>query len=495
MGVIAKQSIHGTIVTYLGVAVGFITTFFVLTRFLTTEEIGLARVLIDAATLFIGLAQLGTGSSVIRFFPYFKGRESFFFRLAMLIPLIGFGIVTLIYLMCYTPISHWFGEKSQLFVDYYYAVVPLAFFMLYQAVFEVCCNVRMKIVVPRAVKELITRVLLLAVYLMYAFRWISMDGFVLAICLVYGICALIDGVYFLWLENKKKSAVAPECANAERLPWVEMIRYTIFLVITSLASVFAPLISSFFISAEMGLNYTGIYAIATYMAVMVSIPYRSLTSIASPQLAAAIKEQDKQQTTYLMQQAANNLLLIGGLILAAIWVNIDLIFHLLPNGDTFATAKYVVLILGVSQLILSTFQICLNGLNFSGLYAYSLLWSVILTASTIIVNNWLIPIWGINGAAISNLICYGIYFMLVVGTMLIGTHTHPFSGKLLKTTILILLIFIINYLLQTYLPMGLWLGSIVRTAILLGGGLYISYAAELSPELNALLHKVFVSRH
>jgi Na+(H+)/acetate symporter ActP len=72
MGIIAKQSIQGTIVTYLGVAVGFVTTFFVLTRFLSAEEIGLARVLVDAATLFIGLAQLGTSSSIIRFYPHFK---------------------------------------------------------------------------------------------------------------------------------------------------------------------------------------------------------------------------------------------------------------------------------------------------------------------------------------------------------------------------------------------------------------------------------------
>ena len=71
MGVIAKQSIRGTIVTYLGIAVGVVTTFFVLTRFLTAEEIGLTRVLIDAATLFIGLAQMGTSSSIIRFYPYF----------------------------------------------------------------------------------------------------------------------------------------------------------------------------------------------------------------------------------------------------------------------------------------------------------------------------------------------------------------------------------------------------------------------------------------
>ena len=39
MGIIAKQSIQGTIVTYLGVAVGFVTTFFVLTRFLSAERL------------------------------------------------------------------------------------------------------------------------------------------------------------------------------------------------------------------------------------------------------------------------------------------------------------------------------------------------------------------------------------------------------------------------------------------------------------------------
>ena len=80
MGIIAKQSIQGTIVTYLGVAVGFVTTFFVLTRFLTAEEIGLARVLVDAATLFIGLAQLGTSSSIIRFYPHFKSSGGQEFR-------------------------------------------------------------------------------------------------------------------------------------------------------------------------------------------------------------------------------------------------------------------------------------------------------------------------------------------------------------------------------------------------------------------------------
>ena len=170
MGVIAKQSIRGTIVTYLGIAVGIVTTFFVLTRFLTAEEIGLARVLIDAATLFIGLAQLGTNASIIRFYPYFKEKDSDddhgFFFWALIVPFVGFLFFALIYWACQAPLSAWFGDKSPLFVEYYYFVLPLAFFMLYQAISESTCNVLMHIVLPRGVRELMVRVGLLVLYLL-----------------------------------------------------------------------------------------------------------------------------------------------------------------------------------------------------------------------------------------------------------------------------------------------------------------------------------------
>lgn len=201
MGVIARHSIQGTMVTYIGVAVGFVTTFFVLTRFLTTEEVGLARTLLDAGTLFIGLAQLGTSSSIIRFFPYFRdnNRHHGFFFWTIIVPIIGFVFFSLVWWACHAPIADWLGEKSPRFVDYYWMVLPLAFFMLYQTIFETNANVLMRIVVPRAVREIGVRVGLLAVYLLYAGNWLTISGFVMALCVVYAIAALINLIYlFLW---------------------------------------------------------------------------------------------------------------------------------------------------------------------------------------------------------------------------------------------------------------------------------------------------------
>ena len=502
MGIIAKQSIQGTIVTYLGVAVGFVTTFFVLTRFLSAEEIGLARVLIDAATLFIGLAQLGTSSSIIRFYPHFKSQEQGggeiedhgFFFWTLIVPLVGFLLFTIIYCACYSSVSQWFGEKSSLFVEYYYMVLPIAFFMLYQTIFETNANVRMHIVVPRAVRELITRIGLLVVYLLYAFEWLDITGFVIALCGVYAVAMLCNMGYLFSLGNISLRPDWEFLRNNHSLVR-QYLLYTGFLLISAVASVLAPTVSSFFITAEMGLSYTGIFAIATYIAVMVSIPYRSMTAIASPQLATAIKENNQQETVHLMQQVSSALLLIGGIILCVIWLNIDLIFHILPNGETYASARQVVLILGTSQLFIAVCSFTSSALNYSRFYAFSLLFSFILTITSILLNNLLIPHLGMEGAAVSNLIAYAIYFILIVLTVRFTLHAPTFTRQHLQILILIVLILNLNFLWQKYLPINnIWLSSIIRSIVLIGGGCAIAWFKNLSPEINQQV-KSLISKH
>ena len=486
MGVIAKQSIRGTIVTYLGIAVGIVTTFFVLTRFLTTEEIGLARVLIDAATLFIGLAQLGTNTSIIRFYPYFNDKEGDhgFFFWALVVPFIGFVLFAVVYWACRVPLGEWFGDKSPLFVEYYYFVLPLAFFMLYQAIGESTCNVLMHIVVPRAVRELIVRIGLLALYLLYAFRFLSLDGFVIGLCVNYAVAALINLCYFFSL---KRISLHPDWTFLRENK--QLVRryftYTGFLIISAVTTVLAPTLSSFFVTAKMGLDSTGIFAIATYMAVMVSVPNRSVAAISGPQLARAIKEDNREECSHLLGQVTRNMLLVGGFILLIIWVNIDLIFHILPNGATFATAKEVVLILGVSQLILGTFSICFTALNYSRFYAFSLLLSLILTVSALVLNNYLVPLYGMEGAALSNLLSYGLYYILAIATVVPLCRFRIIDRNWWYIALLIAMLFVLNWAWITYLPsINIWADSLLRSLVLLGGGAAIAYWAKLSPEIN-----------
>lgn len=502
MGIIARQSIKGTIVTYLGVVIGFITTFFVLTRFLSSEDIGLVRVLIDAATLFVGLAQLGTSSSLIRFAPWFrtkdeqKATDHGLFFWALVLPFLGFTIFAIVYWACEVPLTHWFAEKSPLFVDYYYFVLPIAFFFLYQSIFETCSNVLMRIVVPRAVREIGIRVGLLILYLLYAYKVISMDGFVIALSGVYALAAIINLVYLLAIGH---ISFKPDWAFLKANPKLvrRCILYTGFLIISAITSVLVPSLSSFFITAQMGLSYTGIFAIATYMAVMVSIPYRSITAIAAPQLADAIQKGRLSEANTLTKQVVNNMFLVGVTIFLLIWINIDLIYAILPNGETYSAARTSVFILMLSQLVLASFSIALNAISYGRYYALSLVLSAILTAGAIVANNLLIPHFGMNGAALSNLVSYGLYMVLAIVVVTCLMKINPFSRKMVLTLGLTLVVLGLNHGLWYEFNLhqtNVWISSLVRDCLLIPY-LWAIYKLNISDEINALLRSVFIPRH
>jgi len=184
MGVIARQSIKGAIANYIGVGIGFFVSFFVLTRYLSQEEIGLTRVMVDAAILFSSLASLGANASIVRFFPHFKdgSRHHGVFGWSVLLPLAGFALFALLFLLFRGSLLDAYSANAPLLADYFHLVPMLTFFALYVTVFETNASVLMRITVPKLVREVGIRLFNLAAYLLYGYRLISLDLFVCLFC-------------------------------------------------------------------------------------------------------------------------------------------------------------------------------------------------------------------------------------------------------------------------------------------------------------------------
>jgi len=340
------------------------------------------------------------------------------------------------------------------------------------------------------VRELVVRVGLLVLYLLYAFRILSLDGLVVGLCLNYAIAGMINICYFFSLQ---KLRLKPDWQflRANRQLVRRYLIYTLFLIISAFTTALAPTLSSFFVTAKMGLANTGIFAIATYIAVLVSVPNRSVAAIASPQLAKAIKERNREECSLLVQQVTSTMLLVGGMILLAIWVNIDLIFHILPNGTTYAEARSVVLILGLSQLVLAMFTICFTTLNYSRYYAFSLLLSLVLTVCALLLNNYLVPRYGMEGAAWSNLLSYGIYYLLIILMVCITCRLHIVNRRWLYTLGMLVVLFAVNAMWRRWFAMdNIWLDSILRSVVIIGSGAVIAYKAQLSPEINQQIDRL-----
>ena len=77
MGIIRQQAVKGTIYSYLGVIIGFITTAIIFPRILSTEEIGLLKLLVSFSVFFLhNLASLGFTNVINRLFPWFRDKNS-----------------------------------------------------------------------------------------------------------------------------------------------------------------------------------------------------------------------------------------------------------------------------------------------------------------------------------------------------------------------------------------------------------------------------------
>ena len=100
VGIIQKQSVYGLVLSYLGVILGFITTGYLMPKFLLEEEIGLLRVLVSYATLVAQFAGLGFSIVAVRMFPYFRNPKTNhhgFLGLFLIISMLGWFFVMILF--------------------------------------------------------------------------------------------------------------------------------------------------------------------------------------------------------------------------------------------------------------------------------------------------------------------------------------------------------------------------------------------------------------
>ena len=72
MNIIKKQAFLGTIFSYGGVLVGFVTQFFLIGNYLEPAQNGLLAVLLSYMYVLVQLSSLGFNAAGSRFFPHFK---------------------------------------------------------------------------------------------------------------------------------------------------------------------------------------------------------------------------------------------------------------------------------------------------------------------------------------------------------------------------------------------------------------------------------------
>lgn len=483
MGIIQRQSIKNTIVSYVGVGIGIISALFIYP--LAPEEYGLFRVMFDSAILCMPFILLGSNALSIRFFPWFKasGRSrAAFFTFLLAILLSG----SVLYLLWFPAVRPWFvrfySKNSPLIGEYMNAIFLLALILSFVRLVTTYTTNFQRIVVPSILNDLLQKLSLPALILLVVYGFITVDDYVQLILLVFLLISLLLSGYLATLGEFRLARFR----NILKKPFTgEAFRFGTYNILAILGGQVAFRIDTLMVGGLASLKEAGIYTIVAVLSEVISKPSNAIRSIAGPIISDRLAAGDLDHVRMLYKKSAVNLFIAGLGIFLVIWLSISDIIAIMPNSTEMMAGIYVVFFLGMAKVI--DMVTSLNGeiLSYSRYYAYNLVFIFILAILNVITNLLLIPEYGLVGAAIATFISLSLFNVIKLIFIQVKLGMHPFSTGMIWTALAGAGAF---FLIQI-IPMGFppVVNLFIRSAAF--GFLFILPVVWLnvSPDLNSLL--------
>ncbi len=488
MGIIQQQTIKGTFYSYLGVAIGFVTVYYFQTHSLNPEQVGLLTLLTNFSLLFSQFAILGFNGTA-RYFPYFRNEEKNhhgYLALACLVSLAGFVLFTLLAFLFKDQLINAKSHENGLFSQYFWFLIPLTFFTLFFSVFDLFARMLYDTISGRVLREFTKRLFILLTLLFIFFKWINFSTF-----MILWLIANIIPTFLMMkrLISNGNFSLDTDFDFIDRDMGKKLISICFFAILTGSAPTIIASLDVYMVNAKFGLAETGVYGIAAYFGTVITLPSRSLYSIAYTIVSESWKSNDLENIKNIYRKSCINQLIAALFIFLLVWANVDNIFKVLPQN--YAAGKYVIFFIGLGYIIDSATGI--NGviLTSSKYFKYDSFFNLGLIGITIVLNLMLIPVYGITGAAIAaagTLLIFNLFRYLFI---LIVYKMQPFTMKSLYAVLLAFIAYLICHkLIPEQKSYGL--DTFVRASfITVFYGLSV-YFLNLSEDINAYLNGYLV---
>ncbi len=487
MGIIKKQSISGSIYSYIGVGLGFVLSGILLPNLLSKNEIGLLRVLLSYSTLLAQFAIFGMNTVAVKLFPSFRNpqkKHHGFLGIVLLVSMAGFLLTTTIYLGMHNYIVESAKEKSSLFIPYYYYVVPMVFFTLLFGIFDTYYRVLYNAVIGIIYKEVAQRGLIIASVILYFFKLINFHTLVI----LYTLAIISPSLFLLVALIKDKILfVKPDLSFIDKKLARQMASVAFFGIVASYSGVLVVNIDILMVDHYLGLSNAGIYTITFFFGTLILVPLRTMGKISSVVIADAWKNNDRKTIMDIYRKSSLSLSVAGLLLLIGIWGNIDNIFKII--GTDYQAGKYVVLFIALANITDVFLGISPHIIVNSPHYRWLSFLLIFFTVLVIVTNYIFIPLYGIIGAALASLISKLIYNIAKYLFLYWKWRFQPFNIKHLY----LILISIVTWYISTLIPTfnNFIIDIVIRSAAITT--LYTTgiYYLKISTDINTSINKIF----
>ena len=483
MGIVFKQTSWNIVTISIAILIGGVNTLYFYPEFLNDNYYGLVVFLLATSNLLQPLMSFGAQHTIIKFFSSFndKKKKDQFLSSIIFLPLFFIIPITFIVVQFHDIIAQFLSVKNPIIESYVWVIFLVSFATSYFEVFYSWSRVQFKSIFGNILKEIYPRISVLFLLVLVSFEVLNKENFVWWLTGLYYVRLILMIVYSFYLYKPVFSITIPD-------NFKEILSYSFYILLAGSAASFLIDIDKYMIPQKQAISQTAYYAVAVFIATVVEIPGRAMFQILNPLVAKSLNDQNYSELKYLYKKSSENLLLISGLFFLLINLNIDS-FYLLLNNQFYSNASLVVLIISSAKLIQMSFGCGPAILATSTFYRITLPFSISMAISVYLLNDYLIDLYGINGAAISTFIVLLIFTIIKILYLVFKIKIQPYSLNSLKILFSIFIVYLINYFINIdYNPL---LDIFIRSVGIIVLYLIMIYLFGISQKIKNLINLKF----
>jgi len=480
MGIVLNQSFKNTIITYIGFAIGGINTIYLYPVFLGATYYALSNYILSSANVIMPIFAIGMQNTLVKFYSQYKTNEerSRFLSFTVLFPFLVIIPMLLIGFYFFDEILLFLSKKNLIVKKFIWLIPFIGICMAYFEIFYAWLRVHMHSVFGNFIKEVGLRSASLFLLIGVYYNWITVEGFVYATAVVYFLALVITMFYAFSIQKPDFQFEIPKNTK-------DVLVYTFYIILSGSVANLLLDGDKMILNQYMNIENIAYYSVATYIALVISVPSRSMHQIVYPITAKLMHENKHDEMNILYKKTSINLQMVGGYVMLGIFVNINKLYEMVP--PEYAGGIMVVFMIGLSKY----FDLILgnnNAIIFNTKYYRMVLFlGVLLVILTIGLNMIFIPIYGIIGSAFATLLSITLYSLAKLLFVVKKLDLYPFTKQTLYSMALTFVLFVAFYVWD--FPFNPLVSIVLKSILLTIVYVYLNYKLVISTEINQVIDK------
>ncbi|MFK8038663.1 MAG: polysaccharide biosynthesis C-terminal domain-containing protein [Crocinitomicaceae bacterium] len=482
MGVIQKQALRTTIVTFVGIGIGAISRF-IMPFFLSKEQIGTLALLESTSLMLMTIFSLGFPQITLKLFPYFRNEKegnNGYLMFGIILSLIGVGLGSLTFYL-FQDLILGNAENTKMIQSFAYLIFPLLFFRTLFKNLDSYLRMLYSSVTGAFLEAFLLKLVIFLGLFIFWLHLVDFEGlafiYVTAFCLP-GLLIVIASL----LKTKKITFPKQKLFGNQKS---NIFKYGSFGVLASASGAIIITIDQLMLNQRLGTEAVGVYSIMFFAGILINVPSRGIRRIASTVLAESWKENNLIEIKSIYKKSALNQMVIGFYLFIVGWACLEPVVTYLPQ---YSEGIYVFFFIGLAQLIDMMTGVNNEIIMTSSKYKLNTYFNVLLAILIIIFNHFFITFWGIVGAAAATTLSMTIINLLRYLFLKREFKLEPFSKSFFRILIIGIVLFTLVSVIKVPLnPIPKIIFYIILVTLLYWG---VIIKLNLSTDINSWLLKI-----